>query len=122
VADPRTIAALRWLPFAAGCLVIFVLSSMSRPPVPEALWFAHSDKLLHAAAYALLAGLAVIGAGRARPWLALALTVAYGGIDEIHQSFVPGRESSALDCAADAFGAAVVVALARTRRPRHHPS
>lgn len=95
---------------------------MSRPPVPEALWFVHSDKLLHAAAYALLAGLALFGAGRSRPWLALALTVGYGATDEIHQSFVDGRESSALDFAADAIGASFVVSVAHAYTQRRQPS
>ena len=35
------------------------------------------------------------------------VTVAFGVSDEIHQSFVPGRDADVLDVVADALGAAV---------------
>ncbi len=37
----------------------------------------------------------------------------YGVVDELHQSFVPGRDSSAFDVLSDAAGAALAVALLR---------
>ncbi len=39
--------------------------------------------------------------------LAFMLAVGYGVTDELHQSYVTGRESSGLDLVADALGAAV---------------
>lgn len=73
----------------------------------------HVDKLFHAAAWALLAALIALGA-RARGWrprailaLAIALAIAYGVVDELHQSTVPGRDASLLDLVADAVGAVV---------------
>src|SRR5262249_41114226 len=58
-------------------------------------------------------------------WLgALAGCAAFGLIDELHQSFVPGRDASLHDAAADAVGAALalgVAALVHSRRPRREP-
>ena len=36
---------------------------------------------------------------------ALAIAIIYGGTDELHQAFVPGRSSSAADVGYDALGA-----------------
>ena len=56
-----------------------------------------------------------------RPVLALVVTVAYGAVDEVHQSFVEGRDASALDLAIDALGAGLASLIARHvhERPRH---
>jgi VanZ family protein len=74
-----------------------------------------SDKVLHAVEYA---GLAVLcyrvfrwatGPSVARQALVLAIVTAsiYGITDEVHQFFVPFRESSWLDWLADTAGAAI---------------
>ena len=90
------------------------------------------DKVLHAGAYGMLAGLSIRafhgGLGRLAPWptvFALLLTIAYGMLDEIHQSRVAGRDASMLDWLADVVGAGLVVlgmlALSRSnkRTPNH---
>jgi VanZ family protein len=87
---------------------IFFVSGMSQAPLPSDV----SDKHAHAAAYlvmALLAVRAVHGGLPARVTLrgaliALAITVGYGASDESHQYFVPGRSADALDLLADATG------------------
>ncbi len=109
--------------------MIFWLSSLSNVPGTERVW----DKLLHAGGYAGLGVLALraFHGGLERPrWLptlsAAAAVVAWGISDEIHQSFVPGRDASAADVLADAVGfllaVAVVAAWVRrdhgTERPR----
>ena len=74
------------------------------------------DKVVHAAMYALLCGAWVFAL---RPWRqqwhlaawAWTLTAAYGALDEVHQSFVPGRTADPLDALADAAGA-LIIALA----------
>jgi len=88
------------------------------------------DKLLHLAEYAglgFLFGLA-LGARAARPfdwrqivaWSAL-LGLLYGATDEIHQSFVPGRDAEFGDVAADTLGALLGGGLSLLGRLRRTP-
>lgn len=70
------------------------------------------DKAIHGCLYCMLGilcGRALI-AERGIPaprscLLAFVLVVAYGALDEWHQRWIPGRDASALDLAADAGGA-----------------
>ena len=110
--------ALRWGPAVLWAALIFGLSSMSSlPPPPGGL----TDKHAHFVTYGVLAALVVWGLTDRAParttWAAAAAAVAlaalYGASDEWHQSFVPGREVSALDLAADTAGAAVAAAVLR---------
>lgn len=93
---------------------IFGLSSMSQPPVPIAV----SDVAYHLPEYLVLGLLVCRALGRrwrSQPMstalLALGLTVGYGVLDELHQSFVPGRDASLHDVGSDVAGAALAVAL-----------
>jgi len=102
---------LAWLlPALAYAALIFWLSSQSNP-LPM-LTQRVSDKLLHGAEYAGLAGLLVLGLThlgtmglRRAALLAVLLAAAYGATDELHQAFVPGRDCSGFDWLADAAGA-----------------
>lgn len=47
------------------------------------------------------------------PWIAFAATVAYGVVDELHQSFVPDRVSSIADLMTDAASAGTVLLALR---------
>jgi VanZ family protein len=112
-----------WGPFLAALGAIFWLSSQSQVPGAHYFW----DKALHVVGYAGLGVLALraFHGGLARPrliptLLAAAVVVLWGISDEYHQSFVPGRDASALDVVADAIGMAVsvvVVAVKTRRRP-----
>jgi VanZ family protein len=62
------------------------------------------DKLAHFCGYAVLGFLAARASGNS--WLGWGLAALYGGLDEVHQSFVPLRDASAWDWLADALGAA----------------
>jgi VanZ family protein len=106
-----------WLPAVLYAGMIFYMSSQSHPEeqLPSFLLKDVSDKVLHAVEYA---GLAVLcyrafrraaGPSVARQALGLAIVTAsiYGITDEVHQFFVPFRESSWLDWLADTAGAAV---------------
>ena len=113
-----------WLPFALACAGVWILSSLSRLPVPLFLQFKHADKLLHFLVYTVLGSLALLGAG-ARPLLrnamvAWAIVAIWGIGDEWHQSFVPGRDASLADFAADVAGAALGVGLLAWWSSRRH--
>jgi VanZ family protein len=107
--------------------VLFTLSSFSRLPAgPGAI----TDKHAHLVAYAILSASIVWGLTDGAParttWriaaAAAALATLYGVTDEWHQSFVPGRDVSARDVAADAIGALLAAgglrawAIIRARR------
>ena len=105
-----------WGPVVVLMAAIFVVSGSSSPPrLPASV----SDVAAHAIAYAVLGAAmlrAVSGADSSRitvggVLLAVALTVAYGLTDEVHQSFVPGRTPELRDLAADALGAAAGAGL-----------
>jgi len=114
----RASTALLVVGAVAWAALIFWVSSKANPfpEVPRSLL--EQDKLLHAAAYAVLGALVrgALGGARLRPWMALGLAVAmgtaYGASDEWHQSFVPNRSSDPADLAADAIGATMGAALA----------
>jgi VanZ family protein len=92
-----------WIPALAWAAAIYLVSSRESVGIP-AFWGA--DKVLHFGAYALLGFLIAHGAaasGLAPRW-AVALGWAYGGSDELHQAFVPGRSADPADWAADALG------------------
>ena len=101
--------ALSFVPYLIGCVIFWNISKMPQPPVPDELQFEFSDKIMHAIAYGCLAGLAAIGVRERERrslllWAAL-LSTGYGIVDEIHQSFVPGRQAGLDDVIADALGA-----------------
>ncbi len=111
-----------WGPVCGYAGLIFYLSAQSHPEthVPFVTYF--SDKVLHAVEYAVLGALcyrAIRGNGydswrqQAIP-AAILLASLYGMSDEIHQAFVPFRDSSWLDWLADTVGAALgVIAMHR---------
>jgi VanZ family protein len=84
--------------------------------------FEFADKLMHATAYAGIAGALrlAFGSPHARaaftPLLrsaaTLAIAVAYGVSDEIHQMYVPNRFATVSDLIADAVGALIGTAVA----------
>ncbi len=98
-------------------VLIFVLSSEHRFPQPSAFW----DDALAVAAHLFLFGMLTLLMIYALPQPQLLTgrqvvtivvgTVAYGVSDEVHQSFVPGRDASLFDVAIDGVGAVVTVAL-----------
>jgi VanZ family protein len=105
------------VPALAHAALIFFLSA--QPNLRVGLGLPHADKLAHAGVFALLALLAAWGLARSFPgWervrvllLSLLLAVVYGGLDELHQRFVPGRTPDPLDLAADAAGALLVITV-----------
>ena len=106
-----------WVPVALYAGTIFYLSSQSHPEeqLPSFLFEEVSDKVLHAVEYGILALLCyrafrwAAGPAVARQAVVLAIVTAsvYGVTDEVHQFFVPFRESSWQDWLADTIGAVI---------------
>ena len=101
---------VRWLAvflYAAGIFVVSSVPGDDLPPLKMA------DKLLHAFTFAGLAVLLCRAARLQKPaWplrvvvaVGVLATVAYGCLDEIHQSFVSGRRAELSDVVADGAGA-----------------
>ena len=118
-----TLFALYWLPVLLYVTMIIVISA--QPYLTPPLEFRYGDKVCHVLEYFGLGAL-IARALRATMRLhlplvaaliALALGIVVGTGDEYFQSFVPGRQSSALDLLADTIGFAVaqLVYLAFTR-------
>jgi VanZ family protein len=92
-------------------VAIWFLSSQSTLPQPKGIFGV--DKIQHFIAYFVLA--VVVGLWfspeRWQKWawkpffISVAIAALYGIIDEVHQYFVPGRESDVWDWLADSIGA-----------------
>ena len=106
----RTLRLLGWGLALAWAAFLFFQSSSADAGGLLSIFPEVPDKVAHAVAYAVLAAFLTLGSGR--PVLAVALAVAYGASDEIHQAFVPGRTPEVLDLVADAVGAVVGSAVA----------
>ena len=105
-----------WGPVVGYAGLIFYLSAESQPEkvLPSFLDF-FNDKVLHAVEYAGLGGLCYrafrwgVSGQMASHALVFAIVTAslYGVTDEVHQLFVPFRESSWQDWLADTAGAVI---------------
>lgn len=116
-----------WAPVVLWCAIIFTLSSFSKLPGPPS---GITDKHEHFVTYAILAALTLraLAGGRLAgvtvtgALLAALFAMIYGGTDELHQAFVPGRDSSFGDLVADTLGglmaAGLLLACAIIRRVR----
>jgi VanZ family protein len=106
-----------WVPVALYAGAIFFLSAQSHPEeqLPSLLFEEVSDKVLHGVEYGILALLCyrafrwAAGPAVARQAVVLAIVAAsvYGLTDEVHQAFVPLRESDWQDWLADTTGAVI---------------
>ena len=99
---------LRWLPAVLWATAVFVSSHFAIPAqVAESM---PSDKVLHFGVYAILAVL-VCWASKASSLVSILLAALgcalFGFLDELHQSFIPGRSAELMDGLADALGAAM---------------
>lgn len=110
---------VHWLPAIAMVVLIFVLSSQSGLRVSDDVEVDRPFRIAgHLLAFGTLAALLVVALSQGRQprvqdlVLAFGLTVAYGFLDEWHQSFVPDRSGRLDDVVTDALGAIVGLALA----------
>jgi VanZ family protein len=117
--EPLQLRLLLKLPAPLIAALLWALSSQSS--LPQAKDIFGIDKIEHFLAYAVLAAAAGLwissGAWRRRGrgclLLIAGIAAAYGLIDEIHQSFVPGRDCSLWDWLADVLGSVAGAALTR---------
>jgi VanZ family protein len=104
--------------FRSGCIAAaFFMAAMLFLGADEAgkipLFPAPWDKLAHFLYYGTMAVLLAHGVGRRRLWIPLLAVPLVGVLDEWHQLYVPGRESSVFDWMADVVGTGVGVWAAR---------
>ena len=106
----RSRFAWYWVPTIGYCLLIFVLSSISKGVhIPSPFGF---DKVVHFVEYGVLGFLLARLIVNARSTfsrrfligLVVILATLYGISDEVHQAFVPGRNASPWDALADGLG------------------
>ena len=100
--------------FTSGCIVaaffmaatLFVgaeeIGKVNLVPAPF-------DKAEHFVYFGIMAMLLCVGLGFRWLWAVLLAVPLVGALDEWHQYYVPGRDSSAVDWIADAAGALVAV-------------
>lgn len=108
---PRGARVAAWSLVGVWAAAIFAASSIPRgAPVP--LPGPGMDKIVHAGVFAVLGGLAALAfraegtAARRAAVLGALLALVYGGLDEVHQSWTPGRAMDSEDMLADGLGAA----------------
>jgi VanZ family protein len=109
--------AWAWPVLIAG--TIFTLSGTSQLTTPDVGFRISTDKIGHFLVFGLLAtSILRIPKLRRLGWrgaiIAAAATIAFGGFDEMRQSFTPGRSVEFADWLADALGAIVAVFSYRT--------
>lgn len=117
-----------WGPPLAVMVVIFALSSMTQADQDRGLLYLLARKAGHFGEYALLTTLwwralaTRLDPGRALA-AAYATAVLYAASDELHQTFVRGRDGTPRDVLIDAAGAALAAFLIHRSRiaPRRPP-
>ncbi len=120
------LAVKRWGPLALWIAVIFLASSVPDMPGGEYDFPEGTDKVVHFFEYFVLSLLLYRGikdkaAGDRRLLLAsiVVIGLVVACLDEFYQFFVPGRDSSIKDLAADLAGVLAGVLLGLFRRGRY---
>ena len=96
------LARHRWIPTLVWAILVLIVSSIPKLGV-QTLPFPGCDKVAHFIEYLIL-GMSLRYWSRSRRKAHLIGGIAFGLFDEIHQAYIPGREASPLDFAADAAG------------------
>jgi VanZ family protein len=114
-----------WVPPLILMALIFLLSA--QPSLNSGLGLADEigRKVIHFGEYALLAylwwrALRTRMSSRTASLVALAITSAYAGTDEFHQTFVHGRHGTPVDWLIDTAGA--TLAMVQVNRRRRAPA
>ncbi len=109
---PESKSALcAWMPVVLLCAAIFIQSCFSVPDIGPP--FPFQDKMMHMAAYGVLAVLFCRACGLTWPMrfsrpalfaISIVFATLYGVSDELHQSFVATRQADTMDLLADFVG------------------
>ena len=99
---------IKWLPALSIFGISFYLSSLST--IQQIPAFPYADKLVHFICFGGLAFWVAFGCdffanSKLKIFVPVIIVSIYGIIDEIHQSFTPGRSSTVGDWIADTLGA-----------------
>ena len=116
----RRVFFLYWLPVLVVVAAVSIVSSLSAEVLDEATesvkWLITNGMWFHIGGFAVLSLLSYRLAPFYLRWpyqyltlLVLLLAVGYGLLDELHQSYVPGRDASLYDVLADVSGAALAL-------------
>ena len=96
------------IPPLAWMALIFTLSGQPSDELDRAWWDVGLRKLAHVTEYAVLTALwwrALRHLGISRPLLlAVTICLAYAASDEVHQTFVDGRQGTPVDVLIDSIG------------------
>jgi VanZ family protein len=101
-----------YIPLTVFWIILFILTTIPADIVPQ--FFNAQDKLEHFSAYFLLSILLCLTLhfqsknaqlSNHAVLFTFILVLTYGIIDELHQSFIPGRTADITDWLADSFGA-----------------
>lgn len=119
--EPRLTSLLRCLCLLLAAAVIFPLFYLGSQPFAAGLLPAPWDKLAHLVVYSAITALLWIGAGGSKPALVIAVVIAIGALDELHQAGVPGRRAEMGDflvdvCAGVGTGIAMLLYARTTKR------
>jgi VanZ family protein len=96
------IGGRRWLPAVVWGIVIMVVSSLPRLDLGPR-WFPGCDKVVHFIEYLILGAALRYWSGEGR-FAFPAAGAGFAALDEFHQRYIPGRETSLWDFIADICG------------------
>jgi VanZ family protein len=107
-----------------AALIVLNLFYLGGKPVAVGLFPAPWDKLAHVALYGALTLLLWLGAGGRMMFTVIAAVIVIGGLDELNQAGLPGREADGADFAADVLaglGAGALMLLYAKRKAATEP-
>ncbi|MCC6772906.1 MAG: VanZ family protein [Gemmatimonadaceae bacterium] len=113
--------ARRWAPSVVWGMGILALTSLPGSALPVGPAIPGTDKLVHAALYAVLASLvahAVPGQSMRAMLVVGGALALFAAADEWHQRWIPGRSADMLDWVADMSGAVVGYTYSSRSAPR----
>lgn len=112
--------ALQTVSLLAAAFIVSMLFWGGSQPVAVGLFPAPYDKLAHFVTFAALSLVLWIGVEGKWPVLVFMLVVAIGGLDELRQFYLPGRQAGWDDFLVDALAAGFVISLLSKNKSAFH--